>query len=130
MQAGTYLMLSAFVSVDARYDVNSVGIRKLIGWDTTVLKSSAAVHKLPDNRRDDFYVRFNVRFQALSPSIQRKPEVSLRQIAIAVGGASFGYVLLGLLFLRILQQMYMRLFLPCCFQTHPSSQWILHQQVY
>jgi hypothetical protein len=112
MQAGTYLMLSAFVSVDARYDVDSVGIRKLIGWDTTVLKTSAAVHKLPDNRCDDFYVRFNVRFQALSPSIQRKPEVSLRQIAIAVGGASFGYILLGLLFLRILQQMYMRLF--CC----------------
>jgi hypothetical protein len=98
-------MLSTFVSIDARYNVDSIGIRTLIGWDASVIKTSASIHKLPDNRCEDFHVRFNLRIKNLSPSIQRKPEVSLRQIAIAVGGASLGYILLGLLLLRILQQM-------------------------
>ncbi len=98
-------MLTAFVSVDAHYDVDSVGIRKLIGWESSVIKTSAAVHMLPQQLSDDFHLRLSVRFKNKSPSIQRKPEVSLRQIAIAVGGASFGYILLGLLLLRIFQQM-------------------------
>lgn len=104
-QAGTCLKLSVFVSVVARFDVNSIGIQTLIGWDTSVIKTTASVHQIPDNRSEDFYVQFNLRIQSLAPSIQKKPEVSLRQIAIAVGGASFGYILLGLLLLRILQQM-------------------------
>jgi hypothetical protein len=107
-------MLTALVSVDARYDVDSIGIQTLIGWDTSVLRTSATLHQLPDNRCEDFYVRFNLRVQSLSPSIQRKPEVSLRQIAVVVGGASFGYILLGLLLLRILQQMCTRS-CSCCF---------------
>jgi hypothetical protein len=107
LQAGTILMLTAFVSVDAHYDVDSVGIRKLIGWETSVIKTSAAVNMLPLQLSDDFHVRLSVRIKDKSPSIQRKPEVSLRQIAIAVGGASFGFILLGLLLLRIFQQMYL-----------------------
>jgi hypothetical protein len=108
-QAGTSLTLNAFVSVVANFEVDSIGIRTLIGWETSVIKTSAFVHQLPPNQRDEFRVRFSVRVHNLSPSVEKKPEVSLRQIAIAVGGASFGYILLGLLLLRIIQQMYKHL---------------------
>jgi hypothetical protein len=57
------------------------------------------------NKRYFFHLRISVRFNNLSPTIERKPDLSLRQMAIAVGGASFGYVLLGLLLLRVFQQM-------------------------
>ena len=98
-------MLTAFVSVNALYNIDSLGLRKLIGWDASVLKTSAVVQMLPLTERDNFYVRFGVRFHHLSPSVERKPEVSFRQITIAVCGASFGYILLGLLLLRVFQQM-------------------------
>ncbi len=93
------------MSVNALYKNDAIGFRKLIGWDASVLKTSAVVQKLPLTQRDDFYVRFGVRFHHLSPSVERKPEVSFRQITIAVVGASFGYILLGLLLLRVFQQM-------------------------
>jgi hypothetical protein len=103
MQAGTYLMLSAFVSVDARYDVDSVGIRKLIGWDTTVLKTSAAVHKLPDNRCDDFYRCWwsILWIHFARAAFSSNPPTNVH-----------AFILL------------------CYFQTHFSPQWIFREQVY
>ena len=112
------MILTAFASVDAHYDVDSVGTRNLIGWKTSVIQTSAVVHKLPTQQSDDFHVRFSVRIHNMSPSVQRKPEVSLRQIAIAVGGASFGYILLGLLLLRIFQQMCLLLRFSPHFASH------------
>jgi hypothetical protein len=114
-QAGTSLTLTAFVSVVANLEVDSIGIRTLIGWETSVIKTAAYVHQLPAHQRDEFRVRFSVRIHNLSPSVEKKLEVSLRQIAIAVGGASFGYILLGLLLLRIIQQMYLHPCLLLCF---------------
>ena len=113
-------MLTAFVSVNARFDVDSVGIRRLVGWNATVFKTRAVVHKLPPRKSDDFHVRLSVRIHSVSPSVQKKPEVSLRQIAVAVSGASFGYILLGLLLLRIFQQMYLLSNLFAWFMSHDS----------